>query len=208
MDNAVCPRPRVSVMKTRRAAALVDAAHGDDDEPEQDRDRGHDKTRSTPVDQAADAEGEQRADQRGDEVDLRVRDPADREVGEQRLGDEAKALRPARQRADHGQRRDADDDPAVVEAPRRQDQPGTRRANRRSAVDHRLRTHDDEYGRDRGRAEHAHPAVREDHRAVQKHEPHEAADAPRQPRRSRGIAFGRTPPPDRVSGPRQRETRS
>ncbi len=44
--------------------------------------------------------------ERRPQIQLRVIDAADLQIGDQRLGDEAEALRPARQRADHGRCRE------------------------------------------------------------------------------------------------------
>ena len=54
-----------------------------------------------------------RSDQRRPQIQLRVVDAADLQIGDQRLGDETEALRPARQRADHGRRREQQHHPSV-----------------------------------------------------------------------------------------------
>ena len=59
---------------------------------------------------AADAEREERADERGPEIDGRVRHAPEAELAQQRLGDETEALRASGQRADHRRGGDEDDE--------------------------------------------------------------------------------------------------
>ena len=116
-DSALWPRPRVSVTAIASAQNDCTRAH---------RARRRCRARATTVvstiaraeaiDEAADADREQRSDQRGPQVQLRVIDAADLQIGDQRLGDEAEALRPARQRADHGRRREQQHHPPVRHA--------------------------------------------------------------------------------------------
>ena len=90
-------------------------AHRHDDAPSSSAsDRQH-AAAPVAIEQPADAEAAERADQGGDQVDLRVGDAAEAEIAQQRLGDEPEALRPSGQRPDHGERGHAQHDPAVVD---------------------------------------------------------------------------------------------
>ena len=66
--------------------------------------------------QTADAEAEQRADERRDEIDLREGDAADAEVAQQRLGDEPEPLRPPGSVPTIASAATPQHDPAVVDA--------------------------------------------------------------------------------------------
>ena len=113
-DSALWPRPRVSVTAIASAQNESHRAHRADDDAERGGDGGQDDPRAEAIDEAADADREDRADERRPQIQLRVIDAADAEIGDQRLGDEAEALRPARQRADHGRRREQQHDPPVT----------------------------------------------------------------------------------------------
>ena len=78
---------------------------------------GDHQARSTPIEESAHAERKRRTDERREEVDLRIRDAGQAKIRQQRFGDEAQALCAAGKGAHHRKRGDADDHPAVVEAP-------------------------------------------------------------------------------------------
>ena len=101
-DSALWPRPRVSVTAIASAQKPLHGAHRTDDDAERGDDGRQHDAGAEPIDEAADADREERSDERGPQVELRVIDAADMKIGDERLGDEAKSLRPSRQRADHG----------------------------------------------------------------------------------------------------------
>ena len=90
--------------------------HAEDGEPQRQRGHRQDDAAAGAVDQLADADAEERADECGDEIDLRERDAADLQISQERLGDEAETLGAAGQRADHRERGHAEYDPPVIEA--------------------------------------------------------------------------------------------
>ena len=100
----------------RQRPERLRAAHHADDHAEPGDDRGQHDARAETIDETADPDREQRSDQRRPQIELRVLDAADLQIRDQRLGHQAEALRPARQGADHGRRREQQHDPSVIHA--------------------------------------------------------------------------------------------
>jgi hypothetical protein len=88
----------------------MDAAHRDE-RAEHERERRQHDPAAVPIDQSADPQAEDGSRERRNEIHLRESHAIDREVAQQRFGDQSEALRPSGQRADQGERRDAEHHP-------------------------------------------------------------------------------------------------
>ena len=107
------PKPARQRDGDRQRPEPFGRAHHADDDTEQSGDGGQHDARTETIDEAADADREERPDQRRPKIELCVFDAADLEVSNQRLGDQAQALCPARQCADHRRGRQKQHDPPV-----------------------------------------------------------------------------------------------
>ena len=114
-DSALWPSARVSVIATASSANVVTRLISTTVTPSAAATTVEHDPAAESIDEAADADRARGADERRPEIQLRVIDAADVEIGEQRFGDEAQTLRAPGQRADHRGRRDEQHDPAVIQ---------------------------------------------------------------------------------------------
>lgn len=137
MESAVWPSPRVSVMKMRSDATVVERLIAITTNPSAaamavtiSREPRRSIRLPTPNAKSAPASVATR-------LICAVLDAIDGQVGKERLGDEAEALRAPWERADHRERGDADNHPAVVVAAGGGHQATACIGNSGRAVDHR-----------------------------------------------------------------------
>src|SRR5215470_14104305 len=93
--------------------------HAEDNRRQRNGDDSQNNPAAEAIDQPADADREERADQGGPKVYAREVDAIDLQIAQERLGYESEALCAAGQRADHCERRDEDVHPAVIKRQRK-----------------------------------------------------------------------------------------
>ncbi len=113
-DSALWPSARVSVTATASSANVVTRLISTTVTPSAAATTGQYGPAAESIDEAADADRARGADERRPQIQLRVIDAADVEIGEQRFGDEAQTLRAPGQRADHRAPHDQHD-PAIIQ---------------------------------------------------------------------------------------------
>ena len=114
-DNALWPSALVSVTATASSVNVVTRLISTTVTPSAAATADKDDPAAESIDEAADADGTGRADERRPQIQLRVVHTPDAEIAEEWLGDEPKTLRAPRERADHGGSRDKQHNPAVIE---------------------------------------------------------------------------------------------
>ena len=113
-ESALWPSARVSVTAIASSVNDVTRLIRHTTAPSADSDNRQNHPAAETIDEPPDADRACSADQRGPEIQLSVIDATDLEIGEKRFGDQAEALRSARQGAHHGGGSHEQHEPSIV----------------------------------------------------------------------------------------------